>query len=49
MERVVKEVLRALTDRRPKARYFVTFEALLCYTALRISPFWLRDWIVRRA
>jgi len=48
-DRVVKEILRALTDRRPKARYFVTFEARLCFTALRISPIWFRDWIVRRA
>ncbi|MGO8746276.1 MAG: SDR family oxidoreductase [Thermoguttaceae bacterium] len=46
-ERVVREVLRALTDRRPKARYFVSFETRLCYTALRIAPFWLRDWLVR--
>ena len=37
----------ALTDRRPKARYFVSFETRLCYTALRIAPFWLRDWLVR--
>ena len=44
---VVQEVLRALTDRRPKARYFVSFETRLCYTALRIAPFWLRDWLVR--
>jgi NAD(P)-dependent dehydrogenase (short-subunit alcohol dehydrogenase family) len=48
VERVVRDVVRALTDRRPRARYFGTFETRLLYTALRIAPFWIRDWIVKR-
>lgn len=49
VERVVRDVIRALTDPRPKARYFGTWGTRICFKGLRMLPERLRDWLVRRA
>ncbi|MDY0169608.1 MAG: SDR family NAD(P)-dependent oxidoreductase [Thermoguttaceae bacterium] len=49
VHRVVHAVLRALTDRRPRSRYYITWESRLSYKGFRMLPDRFRDWIVRRA
>lgn len=49
VERVVRAVVKALTDRRPRTRYYVTWESRLSFKGFRMLPDRLRDWLVRRA
>lgn len=48
VERVVRAVVHALTDRRPKARYPVALETSVSLQVLKFLPVGLRDWLVRR-
>ena len=46
--RVVRAVVHALTARRPKTRYFVTWRTRFSFKALNMVPDRIRDWILRR-
>ena len=48
VERVVRAVVHALTARRPKVRYFITWQTRFSFKALKMVPDRLRDWILRR-
>ncbi len=49
VERVVRAVVQAVSARRPRTRYYVTWESRLAFKALRMLPDRFHDWIVRRA
>lgn len=49
VERVALAVVAALTARRPRTRYYITWESRLSFKGLRMLPDRFRDWLVRRA
>lgn len=49
VEKVVEQILHALTSPRPKARYYLRFSQRYVCRGLKILPESLRDWFVRRA
>lgn len=48
VEKVVRAVVRALTAKRPKTRYYVTLESRLAFGVFRLVPDRIRDRIVQR-
>lgn len=48
VQRVVHAIVRALGDRRPRTRYYPTWESRLSFKAFRMLPDRFRDWVVRR-
>jgi len=49
VERVTRQIVHALESRRPKARYYPTFDARISHKIVPLLPEWLRDFFVRRA
>jgi NAD(P)-dependent dehydrogenase (short-subunit alcohol dehydrogenase family) len=44
MKKAVRVIIRALSARRPKARYLVGYEARLLVYSHAITPIWMMDW-----
>jgi NAD(P)-dependent dehydrogenase (short-subunit alcohol dehydrogenase family) len=48
VEQVVEAVVHALTARRPKAHYYLSWSVRLCFKAMKMLPDRLRDPLVRK-
>jgi NAD(P)-dependent dehydrogenase (short-subunit alcohol dehydrogenase family) len=49
VERAVALIVRALTDAKPRARYYDRFLTRYCFRGLRFVPEPIRDWFIRRS
>ena len=45
---VVRAVVHALTAKRPKTRYFLTWSVRMSFKGLKMAPDRLKDWILRK-
>jgi NAD(P)-dependent dehydrogenase (short-subunit alcohol dehydrogenase family) len=48
VERVVRAVVHALTDRRPKTHYYLGWSVRFCFKSGRLLSDRVRDWILRK-